>query len=420
MMRDHLPNQLLVISSYPPKGNTHHSSIVGVASYTKNTVVALQKYATNPIEITVLAEKLVGTDTKDTDEGILVKRLWQRNSFATFWVLFKEIAKNYKATTHILIEFEVAMFGGMSSLLPFPLFLLALKLMNKQTTIVFHQVINDLDDLHGHINLPEHSYQAKILTPSIHLFYRLILLLASQAIVFDDALRTSLSRFSNKKISVIPHGVETFSDLPTQEAAKKSLLIDNDACVLLYFGFIAWYKGTDLLVEAFQKIPESIRKEKKLQLIIAGGPNPNHVGKAYYDEYLRKISAACDTAAITVTGFVPEEHIARYYQTADLVLFPYRTYMSASGPLSLCFSFHKPFLLSQTLKPTLRNADIRSVLQEVGRNEEGLVFSMKDDDFLSKITDPKRIQRLQKVSEKVADLRSWKAIGKQYYERLFI
>src|SRR5438128_745472 len=106
--------RLLVISSYPPKGATHHPSIIGGAAYTKNTLVNLREEILargETAEITVLAEKLKMTQNAYTDQGIKVKRIWKRNSFFTYPILLREVLLHYKQTKNVLIELELGVFG---------------------------------------------------------------------------------------------------------------------------------------------------------------------------------------------------------------------------------------------------------------------------------------------------------------------
>ena len=266
-------DKLIVITSFPEEGVIHGKTVVGIASYAKNTLLALKKNKPE-VKITVLAEILENKKETYKDNGIEVKRVWKRNSFTTFFLLFKNLLA-LKTSKNILIEFEVAMFGEFIFLLPFPLFLFLLKIMGKNITIVSHQVISDIDTLSGHINL--HSkLESKLLNFFIHFFYRIILILSSRIIVFDDILKDKLAAFGNKnKIVVIPHGVEKFKNDITKEEARKKLNLGNDDFILLYFGYLAWYKGTDVLIQYYSEL----KNKRDIKLIIAGGPNPNHTGK---------------------------------------------------------------------------------------------------------------------------------------------
>ena len=311
------------------------------------------------------------------------------------------------------------MFGNTFHILPFPLLLLILRLCGKKITIVNHQVIQDINELSGHINL-----KGKILPFLLNFlitnFYRLMLLLSSKVVVFDEVLKTGLSAYGNKnKITVIPHGVENFSCKPlTKEEAKQRLKIPADDFVILAFGFIAWYKGTDWLINEFKKM----NPNNKIKLIVAGGPNPNHLGKKYYKDYLDKIKTDCKKYNILLTGFVKEEDIPLYFQACDVAVLPYRTLMSASGPLSIALSFKKAFLVSDKLAGIFETGDIKQQLKSQGFDKNNLIFNF-DESFMEKVEYLEKnsdvIKKLEELSGQLAKLRAWDRIGVYYYEEIF-
>lgn len=415
---------LLVIASYPPKGATHHPSIVGGASYTKNTLKALVSHIKNSRKnhaITVLAEQLHGKRKSYTDESIRVERIWKKKSLATFPMLAWDIHKNYKNCGNVLIEFELSMFGSMLALLPLPLFLIVLRLMRKKTTFVFHQVITDINEMAGHINLREQSPKAYLYNICIRILYTLLLTLSHQSIVFDEVLKNRLQQFnSNKIIHVVPLAVESFPKSHTQKQARKKLMIPQNNLVLMTFGFLGWYKGTDWLTFTFSLLPK--RTRNKVRLIIAGGPNPNHTDKNYYQSYVKHIEQLAQDNDITVTGFVPEDQMALYFQAADLVLFPYRTLMSASAPLSLAFSFHKPFLLSEALQDALTTADIKNELKKKHLKSEDITFPLTNtfpQQVLKTLRNERKLTKLATLSKSMHNMRQWSRIAVQYEEILF-
>lgn len=415
-MKNTYKNQLLVISSFPPKGKTHHAKIVGVASYTKNTVDALSK----DTEITVLAEQLVGEEVAYVEDNMTVKRVWKRNNLMLFPVLLKEILLYYKETNHIFIAVELAMFGGKLQLALLPIFIAILRWSGKDVTVVLHQVVDDIEDMSGHIYTYT-GWTAKFFNLLIGLYYKAMLSIASKCIVMDEILKNRLGKFgSTQGVIVIPHGVEDFAHVPTKNAARSHLGVSKNKFVILYFGFLAWYKGADLLVEQFAKIPKAQRKN--VQLIMAGGPNPNHMDKQSYKTYIQNIETISKREGITVTGFVPEDAIASYFAAADLVIFPYRTMMSASGPLSLAFSFAKPFLISPKMAPLTQTKDIKDALRESKLPEPSFVMRTQKD-FTTRILrlqkDTKELENITTLSKTMQKIRAWSTLGKLYDRALF-
>jgi glycosyltransferase involved in cell wall biosynthesis len=410
-----MSSKLLVITSFPPEGIVHDKSVVGIASYAKNTLLALKKQQ-KELEITVLAEELNGKKEIYEDANLSIKRIWKRNSLLTFYTLLKETLLNESKT--VLIEFEVAMFGDFIFLLPFPIFLLILKLFGKKVTIVCHQVISDIEDLSGHINL-NGEFKIYFINVFIGFFYKLMITLASKIIVFDKILKEKLSKFGDsEKIDVIPHGVEDFKSVRSRNKTREELGFKENDFVLLYFGFLAWYKGTDLLIEYFKDINNS---DKSTKLVIAGGPNPNHISKNYYQSYIRSIEEECKKNNIILTGFVREEDIPLYFQACDLVVLPYRTLMSASGPLSIAFSFQKPFVVSEALRGMFETFDINTSLNKLGIDKDALVFTNSEAKvkILKIKNDPVLRKNIADLSKAIAEKRNWQKIAQLYNETIF-
>lgn len=410
--------RLIVVSSYPPEGSIHHPSVVGVATYTKNTVLSLVNNftpASRP-EITVLAEELPETKREYQENGITVKRVWKRKSLMSFWHIFRSLQE--LPSSQILLELELAMFGGIINLLPLPFLLLYLKLSNRKVTIIAHQIITSAADVHGQLNLPQKGLKTTIVTFMLQLFYRVILLFSTQIIVFDEFLKNTLSNYgSPKKIAVIPHGVEHFDSLSTSKKARQKLGLPEHGSIILYFGFLAWYKGTDLLLEMYSKLPRNNRP----LLIIAGGPNPNHKDKIFYQDYIKKLQKKALDEDVTITGFVPEDLITDYFLACDVCVLPYRAFMSSSGPLSFAFATQKLFLLSDKLKPIFQTEDIAIIMKNIGISEEDLTFSTYQE-FHNKVNqllgDEELQKKVKELNKQIANARAWNVIGKKYCQVL--
>lgn len=402
------PN-LLVISSFPPKGETHHNKTVGVASYTKNLLKNI--YA----EKTVLAEEL-DKDKSYAESHIKVKRIWKRNSPFTFLKLLVEVKKAKE--NEILFEFEHAMFGDTLSLLPLPFFLFIVRqILGKKIFFVFHQVVGNIDSLSGHLNIKKGSFKSFLYGFLMYFFYKSILFNVTKAIVFEEKLKERLG--NSPKIIVIPHIIEEFPAKESYFESRKRLNLPKDKIIILCFGFLAWYKGSDLIVELFKGLPRNIRT--KFFLVLAGGPNPNHLKKSYYLRYINSLKRNTQKD-INVTGFVPEKDIAPYFKASDLVLFPYRTFISASGPLSFALSLSKPFMISKALKEILETKDFANAVSESNLSEEELIFSLNRKGLLKalKFSQNKAWKKnFSNLSALIKAKRDFKMISLQYEELIF-
>lgn len=415
---------LLVITSYPPKSEVHGKGVVGIASYAKNTLTSLFKQDKN-LKISVLAEKLKRDGLHEyNDDGISVARVWKRGSFLTFPILLKETLKRKNNSQKILIEFELSMFGGIFTLLPFPFFLFILKILGKKTHIVLHQVVMNMDEIGPHLNIAQKSLKASLYSYGMRFFYKLLILLSHEIIVFEEKLKDDLQKIGkNSKIAVIPHGVEVNQSTLSQSKARKELNIPESSFVIVVFGFLAWYKGSDFIVQTIADLKKSESKLKNIHLIMAGGPNPNHMSKDFYVEYIQSIEKTAKENGITITGFVEETKINQYYQASDLIVLPYRIFMSSSGPLSLAFTYNKPVIFSESIRPYFKSVDINDALNQLRITEDDLIFKLTPESLsslLQSFTENKEIlDKLTRFSTLIGKKRSWNMITKLYYEKLF-
>ena len=55
------------------------------------------------------------------------------------------------------------MFGGMISLISLPVFILFLRFLGKKVIISLHQVITDIEEVSGHINIEKAELKLKFL-----------------------------------------------------------------------------------------------------------------------------------------------------------------------------------------------------------------------------------------------------------------
>ncbi|MBI5044821.1 MAG: glycosyltransferase [Candidatus Levybacteria bacterium] len=405
---------LLVIGSYPPFGTIHDKAIVGGGSYTKNTLLSLVRQAKKQnitADITVLAEKL-DEKTSYLDEEIKVERVWKKNNLLAFWRLWKSIKSS--KTKDILFTFEFSMFGSLLYLLPLPLFLIGIKLRGKRLHVVLHQVITDASSMSGHLNIPQKSLKTTLYTLLFQAFYHMITSVSTRVIVFEEIFKKRLGNKSH--IVVIPHGVEKIHLSLSQSEARKKLGLPLNKKIVLCFGFLAWYKGSDWIASLFA----SVDALSDTVLVIAGGPNNNHLSKPFYQKYIADVEAK-RSDNIHITGFVDEKNLPLYFKACDLTLFPYRTLMASSGPLSFTFSLSTPFLLSDKLSDLALTWDFADALQKENLFMHDLVFPLqKQAASIIDITlsDTVKLQKLQQLSSRLQEKRLWNTIADHYLEIL--
>ncbi len=133
------------------------------------------------------------------------------------------------------------------------------------------------------------------------------------------------------KVRVIPHGAfDYLTRLPT-EAPLPPELEGAEGPVILCFGLLRPYKGTEVLLEAFAQLEGA-------ELWIVGNPRMDL-------EPLRALAAAAPGRVRFLTRFVAEAEIPAIFRRADVVALPYLD-AEHSGVLYTGLAFGKPLVLS--------------------------------------------------------------------------
>ncbi len=393
-----LPNSLLVITSFPEKGVTYSQHQDAVAGFAKNRLLALKNHLGDS-KIIVLTTYQHKPEIYE-EEGILVIRCFQRNHPRSFWRLLVQINR-FNYVKNILIEFEFATFGDTLSTLFVPAILVSLKFWGKYSVLQLHQVLDNLDKLSGHIGHTKSSLKSKFFNWGLKNFYTVVVNLADQTIVLESELQTKLMEMTRSdKIKVTSLGTDRFGPKVSQTKARRTLGIKPNAFVVLSFGYITWYKGSDFAAQVFRQSPRLRRS--KLELILAGGPSFTQNHKDHYRRFYQEVQQLTKgRSKIRLTGFVPEKQISLYFSAADLVIFPYRTFMSSSGPLAQTLSYGKPFLLSRPLSPYFKTPDFKAGLEKTGLKPTDLIFGLNSNDFEKKLL---QIRRNHQVLAKLTKL----------------
>jgi len=145
-------------------------------------------------------------------------------------------------------------------------------------------------------------------------------------------------------VHVIPHGNYNFiSDVPgpwQREPARASFGLQEDDCVVLFFGLIRDYKGIDTLIEACRIVRDrGLRPGQRLKLLLAGRVYRDHWSEGGYAKLIA--DAGLSESVQLHLEHISMQDIARFFNAADVVAVPYKR-GSQSGVLRLAYSFGKP------------------------------------------------------------------------------
>jgi glycosyltransferase involved in cell wall biosynthesis len=134
-----------------------------------------------------------------------------------------------------------------------------------------------------------------------------------------------------ERLRVIPHGAFDYLTRQPDEVPLPAELREVEGPVILAFGLIRPYKGTDVLLEAFSRVERG-------ELWIVGMP------RMPMDE-LRELARRAPGTVRFVDHFVTDPEIPAFMRRADLVVLPYRN-IEQSGVLYTALAFGRPLVLS--------------------------------------------------------------------------
>ncbi|MFA5137012.1 MAG: glycosyltransferase [Patescibacteria group bacterium] len=370
------PETILFISSYPEKGVRYSKKVCAVGGFTKNTIEHMgQKRKYVILTVKVGKEKQIYEE-----DSALVCRIIDRKNPLSF-IPFIEFFLRFNRIKNVVVEFEFGSFGTIYNTLVFSLMFLIIRLLNKNLFTVIHQITESLDDINEHLGWAKKSIKTRIYGWGIRFYYTYITVLSNTVVtteeIFKKRLR-SITEVKTEKIKCIPHGVDTQIPIKSKMQSRRKLGLPLNKKIVLFFGYLGWYKGADLFLEYASKCTDD-----DYYFVIAGGPSFTNGKKAFYRKYLEKFKNL--PSNVRLSGFVPEDLISRYYAASDVVILPYRYMMSSSGPLSLAFSMKKPILLSDKLLPYLKSTDFKKTLEKNKLGYEHMFFDLDFHSFMNKL-----------------------------------
>jgi glycosyltransferase involved in cell wall biosynthesis len=132
-------------------------------------------------------------------------------------------------------------------------------------------------------------------------------------------------------VARIPHGL--LNDIaPVAPPTRQN----SDVVQFLLFGKLKRYKGADLLIEAFRRLPPDIQGRVRVQI----------VGKPYMDiEPLLQAAQDLEPGVCIDPRFVTDEDMNDLLGRADVIVFPYRE-IDVSGVLMAALRYARPILAS--------------------------------------------------------------------------
>lgn len=163
-----------------------------------------------------------------------------------------------------------------------------------------------------------------------------------------------LSIKPDARYTVIQHPLYShFGVKKNREETEQKLGLKPGKKNILFFGLIRRYKGLDILLEAFGKLPD------EYQLIIAGEPYGS------FEPYQNIIDRlAGKDRIVKVLKYIKDSEVSDYFSAADLAVLPYRS-ATQSGISSVSYHFEVPMIVT----------DVGGLKETIGDRGTGLVVS---------------------------------------------
>jgi len=174
---------------------------------------------------------------------------------------------------------------------------------------------------------------------------------------------------SPEKIWVIPHGPLFYDgDQITYTEARSQLGYYDKQTIVLFFGIIRPYKGVEFLLQAWEKV---VRRFTDTLLVLAGNGDSSYLQKI--TEIIKYLGL--EDSVKTHFRFIPNEDLPIFYQSADIIVCPYKD-ISQSGVLLTGMAFGKPIVATavEGFKETIRNG-YNGLLVEYG-DTQGLADAL--------------------------------------------
>lgn len=320
--------------------STYYPSYDGVATYIQYLYEEGLKLDQN---VFIIANKV--EEVKQEPKNI--HRVWTKGIF-TFPSIIKEIVELHVTVVHFQHEFFL--YGAPVNALLFPFALLITRVMGKKVVTTIHGVPDPKDIDREFIKENFISIPSFFVRLGFLFIIALINLFSNKVIVHEELFRKRLIQYyfgNPSKIDVIHHIVHKIKKYNKKKACEEFNL-NSSKKNILYFGYLTGYKGVDELVCDFSKL---CKKHKNWNLVIAGGkPLRMTKNREYERWYASLIKNIKKNKQIKLMDFVPKEKVGMLFSASNLIVLPYKTLLSASGPLALAMGANKSFVLSSKFK----------------------------------------------------------------------
>jgi glycosyltransferase involved in cell wall biosynthesis len=161
-------------------------------------------------------------------------------------------------------------------------------------------------------------------------------------ITMSQKVLNDLKFFNNSKpAKYVPHPLyDNFGEKISKQVAREKINVQQDAQIVLFFGFIRHYKGLDILMNAIADFKKNNTAKKNVKFLIAG---EFYEDRKPIDDLIKSLQI--EDALIMRTDFIPDSEVRNYICAADVVIQPYRS-ATQSGVTPLAYHFEIPMIVT--------------------------------------------------------------------------
>jgi len=227
------------------------------------------------------------------------------------------------------------------------------KLLNKKLVFTAHNI--DARQRDGRNNL--------INKISLKILYRLM----DHILVHTDKMKNQLVQefaVPANKITIIPHGI--LNTVPvsalSKSQARSRLQLNECEKVLLFFGYIAPYKGLEYLLLALGQLKAD---GERIKLIIAGQVKNCPAYWRTVEGLINKLDL--ESSILKRVKYIPDHEVEVLFKGSDALILPYK-FIFQSGVPFLSYSFGLPVIAT----------DVGSLREVIIEGETGMVCRKED------------------------------------------
>ncbi|MCI4325372.1 MAG: glycosyltransferase [Thermoplasmata archaeon] len=331
--RPHEGRRLLLISPYPP-------SRTGPAEY---AAVFAAQCAARGFQIRVLTEQVPGAPAPPAPPpGVTIDPVWtpDQNGMRRLYA-----AARQDSTDVVHVNYSFTMYGGgFTGLLA--LFQFARLSRRRPLVVTLFDVLPKRELTAETLALYHVRAPPRVARFAVGSILKFLARVADRLVVQSQSTQRILeldygippSKVAITELPGYPSG-------PRPAEGRTAVAAPPAAKVILYYGFLAPYKGIEVLLTAFARV-RATDPHRPVRLVIAGTNHPR-LTVDYAAELLSKAEKlGLGPEEVEFPGYVDEATTTRLFARSSLVVLPYLKTTGASGTLASAMGFERPVVVS--------------------------------------------------------------------------